>query len=129
VVFDSLWKSFGFRFQSILKGLSRYEQLLTKELTPRGIIAEQEWKIKAQEEIFRQEKRTQDFYLHDSLAWLKLADEQQDDELERLSSKRHKGTCQWILKNHLFQNWKEDRNSGQILWVKGIPGAGEISLL
>jgi hypothetical protein len=87
-----------------------------------------QWRIKYEEDIIIQEKRTVDFYLHDSLAWLGLADEQQDDELESLSSKRHKGTCQWILQNHLFQNWKEDRNSNQILWVKGIPGAGEISL-
>jgi hypothetical protein len=95
-------------------------------------MAAQELRIKLQEDSALQEKRSLDFYLHDSLAWLRMADEvdtkQQDDELQSLSSKRHKGTCQWILRNPLFQHWKDDKNSGQILWVRGIPGAGKISL-
>jgi hypothetical protein len=70
-------------------------------------MAAQASRTELQEDIAYQEKRTRDLYLHDSLAWLKVADEQQDDELETLSDRRHIGTCQWILKNDLFQHWKD----------------------
>jgi hypothetical protein len=88
------------------------------------IAAAKQSRIKIEEDIARQEKRTKDYYLHDSIAWLKVADEQREEDLERLSSKRHKGTCEWVTKDPLFQAWKDDGHSDPILWVKGIPGAG-----
>jgi hypothetical protein len=102
-----------------------------QESIPVDITAALQWRIKSQEEIVRQEKLTRDYYLHDSLAWL-LPGEGHDDELEGLSNRRHQGTCEWILKNDLFQDWKDSESGDPILWVKGIPGAGEtyiISLL
>ena len=98
---------------------SSTQKLLRTESIPIDIMTVQELRIKLQEECVRQEKQTLDFYLHDSLAWLKMANEvhikEQGNILQSLFSKRHKGTCQWMLKNPLFQNWKEDSNSDQIL--------------
>jgi len=95
-----------------------------KEVVTIDVVASRQWRIKAQEEILRQEKQSQDFYLHDSISWLKVSDEEHDDELERLSDKRQKGTCEWVFRNALFQSWKDDVHGEPILWVKGIPGAG-----
>ncbi|TVY84848.1 Vegetative incompatibility protein HET-E-1 [Lachnellula suecica] len=58
----------------------------------------------------------------------KLADEQHDDELERLAEKRQEGTCEWVFRNALFQAWKGDAHGDPVLWVKGIPGAGKTIL-
>lgn len=128
IFFDSLWKSFDFRFQGILKRLTHHQELLMKEVFTIDVVAARQWRIKAEEEIVRQEKQSKDFYLHDSISWLKVSDEQRDDELERLSSKRQKGTCMWVFRNPLFQAWKDDGHSDSILWVKGIPGAGKETL-
>jgi hypothetical protein len=119
-----LWKSFEFRFQGILKRLSRHQELLMKEVITIDVTDARQWRLKAGEEIIKQEKRTIDFYLHDSLAWLKMADEQIEDELETLSGKRQEGTCEWIFSNPLFHSWKDEGHGDPILWVQGIPGAG-----
>jgi adenylosuccinate lyase len=122
--FDSLWKSFEFRFNGILKRLSHHKELLIKEAVTIDILAARQWRIEAKELIVQQEKRIHDYYLQDCISWLKVADEQQDDELERLADKRQEGTCEWVFKNNRFQSWKDDVHGEPILWVKGIPGAG-----
>jgi hypothetical protein len=122
--FDSLWKSFDFRFNGILKRLSHHKELLHREVVTIDIVAAQQWRNETKERVLRQEKRNQDYYLHDSISWLKVSDEQHDDELEKLADKREEGTCEWVFRNSLFQNWKDDVHGEPILWVKGIPGAG-----
>lgn len=112
-------------FQGILKNIARHQDLLIKEVFTIDVVAARQWRTKTEEELIRQEKKSRDYYLHDSIAWLKVADEQQDDELTRLCEKRQKGTCEWVFKNELFQVWKDDPHGDPILWVKGIPGAGE----
>jgi adenylosuccinate lyase len=124
LLFDSLWKSFDFRFNGILRRLSHHKELLHKEAVTLDIVAAQQWRLEAEEHVIRQEKKSQDFFLHDSISWLKVADEQHDDELERLADKRQEGTCEWVFRNSLFQNWKDDPHGDPVLWVKGIPGAG-----
>jgi hypothetical protein len=124
-LFDSLWKSFEYRFQGILRRLSRHQELLMKEVITIDVTAARQWRVTNGEEIIKQEKRTRDYYLHDSLAWLKMADEQNEDELEKLSDKRQEGTCEWIFSNPLFHSWKDEGHGESILWVQGIPGAGD----
>jgi hypothetical protein len=108
----------------MLTRLSRHQELLMKEVITIDVTEARQSRLKAEEEIIRQEKRTIDFYLHDSLAWLKMADEQREDELETLSGKRQEGTCEWIFSNPLFHSWKDEAHADPILWVQGIPGAG-----
>ncbi|KAH9216233.1 hypothetical protein DL95DRAFT_522785 [Leptodontidium sp. 2 PMI_412] len=126
--FDSLWKSFDFRFNGILKNLAHHKQLLHNEAVTIDIVAARQWRSQARELIVQQEKNSQDYYFHDSISWLKVADEQHDDKLERLADKRQDGTCEWIFRNSLFQNWKDDVHGELSLWVKGILGAGKTIL-
>jgi hypothetical protein len=122
--FDSLWKSFQFRFAGILKSLAHHQELLMKEVAVINVVDARQFYIKGQQEIERQEKQTQDHYFHDSISWLKVAGEDYDDQLEKLSEKRQEGTCEWVFRNPLFQSWKGDAHNEPVLWVKGIPGAG-----
>lgn len=126
--FDSLWKSFDFRFNGILKNLAHHKQLLHNEAVTIDIVAARQWRSQARELIVQQEKKSQDYYFHDSISWLKVADEQHDDKLERLADKRQDGTCEWIFRNSLFQNWKDDVHGELSLWVKGILGAGWLAV-
>lgn len=121
--FDSMWKSFEFRFNGILKDFARHRDLVMREVVTIDVVEARELRIKSQQELEQQERKTQNYYLHDSISWLKVPDEQHD-ELDRLAEKRQEGTCEWVFRNPLFQSWKNDAHSDAILWVKGIPGAG-----
>lgn len=143
VFFDSLWKSFEFRFSSILDRLAHHRDLLMKEAFVIDVTGSHRWRERAglemknhaeetrklrdqaEQDLKAREKQAQALYLHDSIAWLKVADEQHDDELERLAEKRQQGTCEWVFQNALFKLWKDDVHGEPILWVKGIPGAGK----
>ena len=88
------------------------------------VIEARSWREKIQENLIIEEKKRADFYLHDTIAWLKVADERQDDELDRLLRRKHEGTCEWIFNHALLKAWKDDAHGEPILWLKGIPGAG-----
>jgi len=122
--FDSLWKSFDSRFNGILASLAKHKELLTKEAVTIDLVEAREWRAKAQEDLDVREKKRSDTYLHDTVAWLNIATESQDDELDRLLSKRLDGTCEWIFRNAKMKEWKDDAHGEPVLWVKGIPGAG-----
>ncbi len=145
IFFDSLWKSFEFRFNGLLERLARHQDLLMKEVftidvsdarrwrdraekeVQRHVLETRQWREQAEQLLKAREKQAQALYLHDSIAWLKTDDEQHDDELERLAERRQEGTCEWVYENSLFKSWKDDSHSDPILWVKGIPGAGTSS--
>jgi hypothetical protein len=122
--FDSLWKSFDSRFNSILASLARHKELVTKEAAAIDLMEARQWRAKAQEDLEAREKQRSDTYIHDTIAWLNIATEPQDDELDRLLSKRLEGTCDWIFRNAKMKAWKDDAHGEAVLWVKGIPGAG-----
>lgn len=126
VVFDVCWKSFDFRFQGILKKLSHHRELLMRELLTIDVIEARNWRTKSEEETIQQERRSRQVYLHDSIAWLKVAAEDYDDELDKQSQKRQAGTCEWIFGIDKYRSWKDDGHVDPILWVEGIPGAGKV---
>jgi ankyrin repeat domain-containing protein 50 len=58
------------------------------------------------------------------LSWLSGADPSTNYNLAR---KRHeKGTGEWLLRSKEFQAWEE--SSSQIMWLRGLPGAGKTIL-
>jgi hypothetical protein len=97
---------------------------VTKEAATIDLIEARQWRAKAQEDLEAREKLRSDTYIHDTTAWLNIAAEAQDDELDRLVSKRLAGTCAWIFRNEKMKAWKDNAHGEPVLWVKGIPGAG-----
>ena len=63
--------------------------------------------------------------LRDAISWLSLEDRIDEDSLYRLCQKRQPGTCEWIFKNSRFLTWTGDEEENPIIWLKGIPGAGQ----
>ncbi len=88
------------------------------------IAAARQWRIKSEEAIDLQEKKSQNTFLHDSLSWLNVTSQDYESQLDILSCKRQKGTCEWVFRDPKFKTWKDDGHGEPILWVKGIPGAG-----
>lgn len=95
-----------------------------KEAVTIDLVEARQWRLKTQEDLEAREKRRSDTYLHDTIAWLNIATEHQDDELDLLLSKRLSGTCEWIIRNANLKSWKDDAYGKPVLWIKGIPGAG-----
>lgn len=49
------------------------------------------------------------------------------EDLQERKGRRAKGTCEWMLKNNIFQEWREGsgKNDSNILWLHGLPASGK----
>jgi len=124
VVFDSLWKDFDSRFSGILESLSRHRDLVDREASSINIAEARSARIRAEEDIMRREKERQAYRLQDSISWLAVSDDNLEDELDRLLRRRQPGTCKWFIDNPQISSWISDCKRDPIIWLKGIPGAG-----
>jgi hypothetical protein len=128
VVFDSLWKNFDSRFAGILTSLSRHADLIDREASSINIAEARSARLLAEQDIARREKERQDYQLQDSIAWLAITNNEQQDMIERLLRRRQSGTGEWLLQNPQIMSWISDSRMHPIIWLKGIPGAGETAL-
>ena len=78
----------------------------------------------AKDQLNERERKKEITHLHDCIAWLKIADEGQLDDLNKCLAERQEGTCEWVTKNLVFLSWKDDPHVEPIIWLNGIPGAG-----
>ncbi|PQE21380.1 hypothetical protein CJF30_00008252 [Rutstroemia sp. NJR-2017a BBW] len=125
VVFDSLWKNFDSRFAGILTSLSRHADLIDREASSINIAEARSARLLAEQDIARREKERQDYQLQDSIAWLAITNNEQQDIVDRLLRRRQSGTGDWLLQNPQIMTWISDSRMHPIIWLKGIPGAGE----
>jgi hypothetical protein len=125
VIFDSLWKSFGNRFDAILTDLARHRDLVDREAVSIDIVEAQATRKQAQEELDRQEKRRRATELREVTAWLALKDQDQEDDLDRIATKCQPGTCDWILNHSKARPWVNGEARKSVLWLTGIPGSGK----
>lgn len=101
--------------------------MLMKEAMTIDIVEARKWRARAAEELEGKEKERDKIYISDTLAWLNIQQETQDDELYRLLAKRKPGTCEWVFRHPNFVSWKDDAHADHVLWLNGIPGAGMAS--
>jgi hypothetical protein len=83
------------------------------------------WRIQSEEQVKRYEKERRKHQIQEAIQWLGLQDDFQRDHLETLLRRKHPGTCDWVMKKNLLKAWFESGPGCQVLWLKGIPGAGE----
>lgn len=129
ILFDSFWKDFGVRFLGILENLERHRDLVDKEASAIAIIEAKKWRAQQQDTIDRLESERSDRQLQDCISWLAIDDRSQEDTFERLSQRRQAGTCEWVLSSSQLRTWIENQNEEPVLWLQGIPGAGEFTFL
>jgi hypothetical protein len=129
ILFSSSWKSFECRFSGILLKLERHKDMLLKEAVAIDIVEARKWRTATSEELDKQEKARNQIYTNDTLAWLNVQQESQEDELARLLDKRQPGTCAWVFKHPKFLAWKNEAHADRGLWMNGIPGAGTENLV
>jgi hypothetical protein len=129
VLFDSLWKDFNSRFNSIIESLTRHRDLVDKEATSIDIAEARVWRVHAQEELEDRERDRRIQQLNRTIDWLRVdgAFHSPEDDLYRFSRSRLSGTSKWILRDKILVNWRKDDEHHPVMWMKGIPGAGKVS--
>jgi hypothetical protein len=135
LIFLSLWKDFRGRFDSIVESLKKQRDFVDGEAISIGIVESKESRNRAQEEIQERqrkdrerledaEKHTRISHLQHSVAWLNVDETIQEAKLERISSRRHDKTCEWITKGTRMKAWLKNDVQNVLLWLNGKPGAG-----
>jgi hypothetical protein len=124
LTFDSLWRTFDSRFHDILDRLGKHKTQLIDEAIVIDLVESRKWRANRKEDLKLREKKWAETYVHDTVAWLNIPGDEQENELDKLIGRRLVGTCEWIFRNSKFTSWRDDPYSEPILWIKGIPGAG-----
>lgn len=71
------------------------------------------------------EQQRQNTMAREVLGWLSAGEDNQEEFLHRLADIRQPETCNWILENNNVKAWLQDDHRVPILWINGMPGAGE----
>jgi len=79
------------------------------------------------EALERNERNERIARLQHSIEWLSVDDTVQETEYERMSHRRHDGTCEWINRLPDLMNWLKNDTKHPLLWLSGKPGAGMMS--
>ncbi|OQV09949.1 WD domain-containing protein [Cladophialophora immunda] len=125
LLFETGWKSFELRFESILKDLAYHRDLVDREACSFDLVEAERSRQKIDEEISKAEDDRESSHLQAVLSWLCVDELSQNDILWRLKEKRSDGTCDWIFKNSQYQHWVKNDSKTPWLWLTGIPGSGE----
>ena len=118
------WALFERRFKSILKNLEVHCGVLDKEAAAAHVSEMKLFRDKRQLEEDTFERERQIHMAQDVFQWLSAAEDQQDEQLHRISDQRWPGTCDWILEDPQIRSWIED-DCGDTVWMTGIPGGGK----
>jgi hypothetical protein len=135
ILFLSLWKDFQSRFATVIESLKKQRDFVDTEAASIDIIEAKESRAKVQCEIEQRQKESIEALeqteknekiarFQHSVEWLACDDTAQETEFERMSCRRHEGTCEWIDKLSQMKRWFKDDTKHSLLWLSGKPGAG-----
>ena len=134
IVFESLWKTFNLRFQSILENLRKHRDLIDQEAATIDIVESKAWRDKHLEQIRQwrierahdvdvKEKERLALQIRDTMNWLGASEEQEDTHAKLLRA-YESDDAHWILTEPLVVSWLNDGRDCSVLWLNGKPGSG-----
>lgn len=122
--FERLWPKVGALISEISSHISRLGLLMRTEISVENIHQEYEFRKTALQSFRSQARdiRRQEF----SRIKTSRKPREYDETLYELRGVRSSGSGNWLFSSQDYKNWFDRSQSGsQILWLKGIPGAGE----
>ena len=136
IIFLSLWKDFGSRFECIIKSLQKHRDFIDIEAASFDITEAKESRIRMQDDIQKRQRRELEMVeenernarisqLNHSIAWLSYDEKLQETEYERILKRRHSQTCEWVTNDPPFKSWLKDDVQRPCLWLNGKPGSGK----
>ncbi len=119
------WGLFERRFKLILQKLALHCDLLDKEAAAAHFYEMKQSRDKRQLEEDASERQIQFQMVQEVAGWLSAAEDQQENQLHRISDQRQPETCNWFLKDPQMRPWIEGDGGYTVLWMTGIPGSGK----
>jgi hypothetical protein len=125
-LFQATWKTFRTRFSGILDNLRRHKLLVESQASLTQFEEFERARVTAKEE-FRamrdNEGKRRKIAVRD---WLGAASSEADQENYANVRLQYPGTGRWLLQIQHVQAWLDPNSSSiPLLWLTGIPGAGE----
>ena len=135
IIFESLWKTFNLRFQSILDSLRKHRDLIDQEANTIDIAESKiwrdcqldeirQWRTENNERLQVLERGRSAAQIKRAITWL-LATEGQEDVLSKRSRKGDSREDHWVSKESAIVSWSSQMRNSTVVWLSGKPGAGE----
>lgn len=118
------WPSHRDRIQVVIKHMASHRDLITKEVRMEEIRRANELRDRELQHFVQTEENNiaQEFAGHRA----HISPKSYDHDLYRFSEDVCNGTGKWLFRDLSFQNWLAKKEKAKpILWLRGIPGAGE----
>ena len=128
IVFESMWPKCKDKIKVVEANIERHGQLLREEVTFEHIRLENEHRAKSLKAF----QKAEDDQLRQKFQALEMSVRPRlyDDKLDWLRSRTCQGTAKWLAKEDAFTTWLDtSKQSSKILWLQGIPGAGNPSAI
>ena len=134
-MFESLWKTFDLRFQTILESMKKHRDLVDREANTMSITEAKAWRNQQladikhwqairNEEIERQERERSVSNVRESVAWLGATTEQEDLYV-KLVGKTEGQRESWIFQHPIITKWLDPLSDIKSVWLHGKPGGGK----
>lgn len=124
--FQARWSRFERRLRLILDNCAKdcdiFNNLETNRTSFSDVISRRR---KALGEFIENEEQRSIREFQAVLSWLRIEDDTQDNELDRLHSLKHRDSCVWMFKKRKVRSWFRVGHEEPIIWLTGKPGAGK----
>jgi len=122
---ELLWPNLDGKLEVIQSNINRHKELFTHEVTLNVIIDAQHARTEALEHYEKVRKFETDKKTHDFMSF--LSPNLYKGQIERIKENRCDDTGCWIKHERSFKRWLDPTDqSASLLWLTGIPGAGEL---
>jgi len=124
LIFESIWPKKQDKIDVVVSNIERHTTLMTNEVTLQHIREEHELRAQSLAH-FDQETDFQESQKFRTLE-TRVSPRNYDDRLDSLLNRSYEGSVKWLLSNKSFLEWLDNSNPAlRLLWLQGIPGAGE----
>ena len=127
----ALWNDYEIYFRDLVSELDKQERRLRDTAQVQHMHEAKEDREESRQ--FRRQTTFGRMTANRLIKWMSPADIYEPNffevDFEKANKKRHRGTCEWILRKDLYRSWNETPdNRGAMLVIYGIPGAGKTVL-
>lgn len=123
--FESLWPRHRDKIKVVVNHIERHTLLMRNEVRLEHIQAEHSARLRALEHFERTERslQRQDYQAIET----SVSPRKYEGKLDWLQGRTCEGTGKWMMKDAIFVQWLDPTESTlKLLWLQGIPGAGEL---
>jgi hypothetical protein len=125
-LFQALWKTFEFEFGAILRNMREHMTLIQSQATitqfTEVLRLQETAKLAIESQKEAEAHRRRDVVRQ----WLSAANCEADQETFAGMRQNYPDTGRWLLRNNRFNSWFDSMYClTHLLWLNGIPGAGQ----